>query len=202
MMEGDGKDGWSVSEAAERVETGASPLRAVVADNVRRIRLARGLSLRELSELTGVSKALLSQIERGVANPTIEVLSRVAAALGESFLELARPRLAGPEVLRAGEDAAEGEPSVRTLFGSWERRRFEISEGSIPARTSSVRNSHGAGSVEYAYVVSGAVTLGSAGWSVELGAGDAVRFAGDHDHVYATGELPARVLTLLSFDEI
>ncbi|MEO3785768.1 XRE family transcriptional regulator [Actinocorallia sp. B10E7] len=188
-----------MNEAAEQVEAAGSPLRAVVADNVRRIRLARGLSLRELSELTGVSKALLSQIERGVANPTIEVLSRVAAALGEDFLELARPRLTGPEVLRA-EEAAEAEPSVRTLFGSWERRRFELSEGRIPPHTSSVKNAHGEGSVEYAYVVAGAITLGSQGWSVDLGAGDAVRFAAEHDHVYTTGDEPARVLTLVSFD--
>lgn len=191
-----------MSEAAWRAEGTAPPLRAVVADNVRRIRLARGLSLRELAELTGVSKALLSQIERGVANPTIEVLSRVAAALGESFLELARPRLAGPEVLRrADADAAAGtEPSVRTLFGSWERRRFELSEGDIPPHTSSVRNSHGAGSVEYAYVVAGSVTLSAADWSVSLGAGDAVRFAADHDHVYTTADEAVRVLTLLSLD--
>ncbi len=200
MMGGDGKGGWPVNEAAEQVEAAGAPLRAVVAGNVRRIRLVRGLSLRELSELTGVSKALLSQIERGVANPTIEVLSRVAAALGESFLELARPRMDGPEVLRAGEHAEGAEPSVRTLFGSWERRRFELSEGNIPARTSSVKNSHGAGSVEYAYVVSGAVTLSSAGWSVELGTGDAVRFAAEHDHVYTTGDAAVRVLTLVSFD--
>ncbi len=190
-----------MNEAAEREEAGASSLRSVVAANARRIRLARGLSLRELSELTGVSKALLSQIERGVANPTIEVLSRVAAALGESFLELARPRLDGPEVLRA-ERGAVTEASVRTLFGSWERRRFELSEGSIPARTRSLKNAHGAGSVEYAYVVEGAVTVSAQDWSVELRAGDALRFAAEHDHVYATGDEPVRVLTLVSFDEV
>ncbi|GAA3210491.1 XRE family transcriptional regulator [Actinocorallia longicatena] len=181
-------------------EAAASSLRSVVAGNMRRIRLARGLSLRELSESTGVSKALLSQIERGVANPTIEVLSRVARALGESFLELARPRLMEPQVLRAvagGDDAG-----VRILFASGERLRFEVSEGVIPAGTRSPRSSHGMGSVEHAYIVSGAVSVSSLDWTVELGAGDSVRFAGEHDHVYVTGAEPVRVLTLLSFDEI
>ncbi|MCD0451660.1 XRE family transcriptional regulator [Actinocorallia sp. API 0066] len=194
--------GNAVGGAAAEQGVGGPAPRAVVAENVRRIRLARGMSLRELSEATGVSKALLSQIERGVANPTIEVLSRVAAALGESFLELARPRMAGPEVLRADPDGGAAEQSVRMLFGSWERRRFELSEGWIPAGTRSVKNSHGPGSVEYAYVVSGTVTVAAEGWTVDLGPGDALRFAAEHDHVYTTGPDPARVLTLLSYDEL
>lgn len=191
-----------MGEVVEQVGGGGgAPVRAVVAENVRRIRLARGLSLRELSEATGVSKALLSQIERGVANPTLEVVSRVAAALGESFVELARPRMNGPEVLRA-EPGEESGQVVRTLFGSWERRRFELSEGFVPAGTRSVKNAHGPGTVEYAYVVSGSVTVAAQDWSVDLGAGDAVRFAAEHDHVYTTGAEPARLLTLLSFDEL
>ncbi|ROO88981.1 XRE family transcriptional regulator [Actinocorallia herbida] len=190
-----------MSEVAEFGEPGGVPVRDVVAGNVRRIRLARGMSLRELAETTGVSKALLSQIERGVANPTIDVLSRVAAALGESFVELARPRMAGPEVLRA-EPGVRAEQAVRTLFGSWERRRFEISEGYIPPGTRSVKNAHGPDTVEYAYLVSGSVTVAAGDWSVELAPGDAIRFGAEHDHVYTTAGQPARVLTILSFDEL
>ncbi|MDX6739432.1 XRE family transcriptional regulator [Actinocorallia sp. A-T 12471] len=190
-----------MGEVAEQGESGGMPVRDVVAANVRRIRLARGLSLRELSEETGVSKALLSQIERGVANPTIDVLSRVAVALGESFVELARPRMGGPEVLRA-DRARDAEQAVRTLFGSWERRRFEISEGYVPAGTRSVKNAHGPDTVEYAYVVSGSVTVESADWSVALHPGDAIRFPAELDHVYVTAADPARVLTILTFDEL
>ncbi|GAB2866436.1 XRE family transcriptional regulator [Actinocorallia aurea] len=200
-MGADEKGGRALSEVAEQGEPGGGGVREAVAGNVRRIRLARGLSLRELSEATGVSKALLSQIERGVANPTIDVLSRVAAALGESFVELARPRMDGPEVLRAEPDEEAGQVA-RTLFGSWERRRFEISEGWIPAGTRSVKNAHGTDTVEYAYVVSGSVTVESEGWSVDLAPGDAIRFGAEHDHVYTTGSEPARVLTILSFDEL
>jgi len=184
------------------VTTGqAAGVRGAIAGNLRRTRLARGFSVRELAELTGVSKALISQIERGVANPTIEVLTRLAGSLGLTFAELTRTRLAGFEVLRRGEGppAVAGEMSVRSLFSAADRRRFELAEGDLPPMTRSAKSAHGHGSVEHAYVVSGEVTVETATWSVRLGEGDAVRFESETDHVYATGELGCRVVTLISF---
>ncbi|MEU1735019.1 XRE family transcriptional regulator [Streptosporangium sp. NPDC020145] len=181
----------------------AAGVREAIAANLRRVRLARGLSVRELAELTGVSKALISQVERGVANPTVEVLSRLATALELTFGELTRVNLVGPEVVRRGENAPllVGDSAVRTLFAAPDRRRFELAEGDIPAGTRSAKSSHGRGSVEHAYVVSGEVTVETAEWSVTLAAGDALRFASESDHLYITGALPCRVLTLISFSE-
>ncbi|MEO3860181.1 XRE family transcriptional regulator [Acrocarpospora sp. B8E8] len=181
----------------------AAGVRGAIAGNLRRTRLARGFSVRELAELTGVSKALISQIERGVANPTIEVLTRVAHALGLTFAELTRVHLTGPEVIRRGEGTtvAVGETTVRSLFAAPDRRRFELAEGDLPPMTRSTKSAHGPGSVEHAYVVSGEVTVETSAWSVCLDEGDAVRFAAELDHVYVTGERGCRVLTLLSFSE-
>ncbi|MFF0869582.1 helix-turn-helix domain-containing protein [Nonomuraea sp. NPDC003560] len=180
----------------------AAGVRGALAGNLRRTRLARGFSVRELAELTGVSKALISQIERGVANPTIEVLTRLAGALELTFAELTRTRLAEPEVLRRSEGlpVAVGDTTVRGLFAAADRRRFELAEGELPPLTRSARSAHGHGSVEHAYVVSGEVTVESDTWSVRLGEGDAVRFGAEVDHVYATGERGCRMLTLISYD--
>ncbi|MCK2212264.1 XRE family transcriptional regulator [Actinomadura sp. ATCC 31491] len=181
----------------------AAGVRGAIAANLRRTRLARGFSVRELAELTGVSKALISQVERGVANPTIEVLTRLADALGLTFAELTRVHLAGPEVIRRGEGTpvAVGDTVVRSLFAAPDRRRFELAEGDLPPHTRSARSAHGLGSVEHAYVVAGEVTVETADWSARLGEGDAIRFAAELDHVYVTGEAGCRVLTLLSFSE-
>jgi XRE family transcriptional regulator, regulator of sulfur utilization len=178
-------------------------VRGALAGNLRRTRLARGHSVRELADLTGVSKALISQIERGVANPTIEVLTRLAVALDLTFAELTRTHPAGPEVIRRAENAPEmaGDTAVRSLFAAPDRRRFELAEGDLPPMTNSPKSAHGRGSTEHAYVVSGEVTVATGAWSVTLGAGDAVRFAAEHDHVYTTGELGCRVLTLISFSD-
>lgn len=178
-------------------------VRTAVAVNLRRARLARGMSLRELAEVTGLSKALLSQIERSVANPTVEVLIRIATAVDLTFAELTRSPLIAPEVIRRDEGPAmlDGGVQLRPLFTSSERRRFELAEGVLPPQTRSSKSSHGRGAIEHAMVVEGALTITSQDWSVDLNEGDAMRFSAEHEHVYITGRREARVLTVISFSD-
>lgn len=107
-------------------------VRHAVATHMRRARLARGVSLREMSAATGLSTALLSQIEREVANPTVTVLVRIASFLELSFSDLTRITISEPEIIRADPSTSDGHPRVRTLFDMLERRRFDISEGVLP----------------------------------------------------------------------
>jgi transcriptional regulator with XRE-family HTH domain len=73
-----------------------------IAERLRLERSARGWSLSELSERAGVSKAMLSAIERGEASPTAVLLVRVAAAFGMTLSALiARAELRGGRLLRA-----------------------------------------------------------------------------------------------------
>lgn len=53
----------------------------LVAENIRRFRLERALSLGELARKSGLSKQTLSKIEQGEGNPTVETLGALAAAL-------------------------------------------------------------------------------------------------------------------------
>ena len=70
---------------------------------IRAQRMTAGLSLRELAERTKVSNAYLSQIERGLHEPSISVLTAIAAALDVSLETLlARAGLLGPEGEGAG----------------------------------------------------------------------------------------------------
>lgn len=55
---------------------------------LRRVRSERGLTLEGTAELTGVSKAMLGQIERGESNPTISTLWKISTGLKISFSEL------------------------------------------------------------------------------------------------------------------
>src|ERR1700759_4422891 len=75
----------------------------VLAANLRRLRIARHLSLSELARATTMGKATLSGIENGRANPTVETLAALAAALrvpiGELLEELPLGEL---RVVRAG----------------------------------------------------------------------------------------------------
>jgi len=55
---------------------------------LKQVRAERGMTLEETSSLTGVSKAMLGQIERGKSSPTISILWKISAGLRISFSEL------------------------------------------------------------------------------------------------------------------
>jgi len=55
---------------------------------LKKLRMARGLTLEDLSRMAGVSKSMLSQIEREQANPTIAITWRLATALGVGIGDL------------------------------------------------------------------------------------------------------------------
>ena len=62
--------------------------RELVAWNIRRIRVHREISAEILAADAGVDRAYMSQIERGIANPTIDVLERIATVLHVEMVEL------------------------------------------------------------------------------------------------------------------
>jgi len=56
-------------------------LSQALAANLRRIRIERGLSQEELAAEVGIALTYLGQIERGLRNPTLQVVDRLAATL-------------------------------------------------------------------------------------------------------------------------
>ena len=60
----------------------------IIANNLKRIREKRNLSLDKLSELTGVSKSMIRQIEKGKSSPTISTIWKIANGLKISFSSL------------------------------------------------------------------------------------------------------------------
>lgn len=62
--------------------------RDLVAWNVRRLRVLRGISSEALAAEADVDRAYVSRIERAVANPTIDILERIARVLGVEMAEL------------------------------------------------------------------------------------------------------------------
>jgi transcriptional regulator with XRE-family HTH domain len=59
-----------------------------IASRVRQIRAERGLSLEALAEGSGVSRSMISLIERGESSPTAAVLDKLAAGLGVTLASL------------------------------------------------------------------------------------------------------------------
>lgn len=66
-------------------------MRRLVGQNVKRIRLEKGLTQERFSELSGFTQQYLSDLERGRRNPTVVSLYELAQALGVSHVELVSP---------------------------------------------------------------------------------------------------------------
>lgn len=83
-----------VEPAAIEVDLGA---------RIRALRLARGATLRQMAADAGVTESFLSQVERGVASPSIATVQRIARALGQSIAELFAADERAGSLVRAGE---------------------------------------------------------------------------------------------------
>src|ERR671913_744786 len=77
----------------DTVASGGSTMVAAVASGrlggrVRELRRRRGLTLEELAERSGVSRAMISKLERGEKNPTLVVAAKLADGLGVTLSQL------------------------------------------------------------------------------------------------------------------
>jgi len=169
-------------------ELGAAELAGRVAENLRAQRKRRAMSLDELAQLTGVSRAALSQIETRKTNPTIGVLWKIASGLGITFADLIGETRAELAVLRRGE----AQP-LRSMDGKFESRplmpasgipQVEMYELRLAARARHVSEPHGPGTREIVVVLSGALRMIVGDHSDELGPGDSVVFDANKPHVY------------------
>jgi transcriptional regulator with XRE-family HTH domain len=79
--------------------------RELVAWNLRRIRVARGLAQEALAVDADVDRTYVSRLERNMENPTVGVLQRLAYALGieiVEFFEVPKPGSRRPQPLPSG----------------------------------------------------------------------------------------------------
>jgi transcriptional regulator with XRE-family HTH domain len=184
------------AEPREAAAPGVSDLTPVVGGNLRRLRGQRGLSLEKLSKLSGVSRAMLGQIELGQSAPTINVLWKIASALGVPFSGLISARQEGTvHVLRAGQakllTSHDGAFSSRALFPFDSPRRVEFYQLTLRPGAVEKADAHNPGTVENLVVAQGAVEIEADGRRELLEAGDAIVFEADVPHVYrskASGE--------------
>jgi transcriptional regulator with XRE-family HTH domain len=167
----------------------ASDLAPTVGTNLRRLRLRRGLSLEKLAHSSGVSRAMLGQIELGQSAPTINVLWKIARALDVTFSALITQKgPGGTKVLRRDGSkllsSHDGSFVSRALFPFDEPRRVEFYELKLAARKREDADPHPPGTVENLVVTRGEVEIRVAGEVHRLGTGDAILFEADTPHTY------------------
>lgn len=173
----------------------------LLAANLRRLRIARHLSLSELARGAGMSKATLSGIENGRANPTVETLSTLAAALGVSVAEmLDEPPFGEMRVSRAsGASFIEQDGLRRRPLESLAAAGVvEISEIALAPHQQVELGPGPGGARARLLVLAGQLIAGPVERSTELAAGDYIAFPADVPYVLAAGAKPARALLVSS----
>ena len=155
---------------------------------VKKLRGQKGWSLETLSAACGVSRAMLSQIERGQVNPTLAVTFNIARAFEMSIGELVEmPGVSSSiQVIRASDGAYDfrGDPEcrVRTLSPLNLEKDIEFYEVRL-ARGGVLRSTaHFTGTREFLVVESGRVRIESGQDCEELGRGDSVTYRADVNH--------------------
>jgi transcriptional regulator with XRE-family HTH domain len=169
-----------------------------LATNLRRLRIARHLSLSELARATGMSKATLSGIENGRANPTVETLAGLADALAIPVVELLDELPLGEvRVVRAAKTRIRQRDGIscRVLDPALDGT-VELVEIALEAQEVQELAPKPAGSRTGLVVLAGALIAGPVERSTELGPGDYISFPSDVPHVLAAGRRPCRALLL------
>jgi len=152
---------------------------------LRRLREARGLSQQQMAQLASIPRPTWASLEAGSANPTLGVLTRVAAALQVSIEELIGPPRTACRLYAAGEirerrrQGARLRPLLPEPVPGLDLARIELAPGG-----SMVGVPHTPGTREYLTCERGRLELVASGEHWALAPGDMLVFRGDQRHTY------------------
>ena len=179
----------------------------MVGANLRRLRVKRGLSLERLAQRSGVSRAMLGQIELGRSVPTITLLWKVARALDVTFAALIvrgpelTPRVLSSSGARLLTNQA-GTFTSRALFPSGVPRRSEFYELRLKRGGEEVATPHPPGTTENLIVSAGAIQISVESTVHQLQSGDAIFFTADVPHAYRNvGAVDAVMYLVMSYSD-
>jgi transcriptional regulator with XRE-family HTH domain len=160
----------------------------LVAENLRHIREEKKLSLEKLAELTGVSKSMLGQIERGDSSPTISTVWKIANGLKVSFTSLLDAPQSETTLIRHADIRPmledEGRYQLFPLFPIEAGRRFEVYSIEIQPGGNLTADAHPDGTQEFLTVYNGNLIVRVDEQDYRLKQGDAIRFRADRPHAY------------------
>lgn len=180
------------------------PITMLIAGKLSALRQRARLSLEAAAKLTGVSKSMLAQIERGDVSPTVVTLNKIANGFKVPFTVFlekdeeaaALVRLADIEPLTADNGRFRNYP----LFSYDEKRGFEVYAIELDPGCRMEAPAHPGGTEESIMVCCGMLRVETALGAWDMGEGEALRFQADIPHTYSNGgEAMTRLDMVLSY---
>lgn len=166
-------------------------------------RREQGLSLDAVAKLSGVSRSMVSQIERGESSPTIATLWNLTRALQVDFAGLLESGTTSPriEVLRDAvvpsiDNIGQG-CRVRILSPPEDAGSHEVYELRFEPGGVLDSQPHASGAREHLSVIDGQLTVTSGAASSQVSAGDTARYAADVSHSIVASGGPARAFLVV-----
>lgn len=167
---------------------GSTRLTAVIGDQLRTLRTETGLSLRDLAAQTGLSATLLSQVERGIREPSLKTLRALSTIFGPSAASLLHEQTP----LTAHHSRPDERSRLLMPKGLVQYERLTPSNGQLEVLLGTLGPGHASShepwshvAVECAYVITGTVTVHVADQRFEVQAGEALTFDATLPHRYA-----------------
>ncbi len=153
-----------------------------IAHTLKQLRQEKGLSLDATAKRTGVSKAMLGQIERQESSPTIAKLWQIARGLESSFSAF----FATEPDLCLSDNTFPDDPNMRvtTLFPYHSDTRFEMFEIELRDHHKQMSEPHAFGVIEHVIVIQGKVGVYMDGEWKTVHKGESIRFYADMEHGY------------------
>jgi transcriptional regulator with XRE-family HTH domain len=178
-------------------------LNTIIAANLKRLRTDRKLSLGKLSELCGVSKVMLGQIERGESNPTINTIWKIAAGLKVPYTALIDEPMETNICIRKEDaklqSAADGKYRLYCYFTNHTNQNFELFSVEVDPHTVYESVPHGEKAQEYILIDQGQLTLTIGTTQYVLNAGDSIVFDSMQKHVYFNQKDTLLRMTIINY---
>ena len=159
-----------------------------IGDKIRRARKALGLTLERLAQRCGVSRSLLSQIERGQVNPTFSVVWNLTQALGLDLSELGEESLADGVIEHQHAystptlNSRDGRCTLKLLSPAHTVLTVEWYEVTMQPGGCLESDPHATGTYEHFTCQQGSVEITSGKQRARAGAGDTLRYDADREH--------------------
>ncbi|MEH7482399.1 XRE family transcriptional regulator [Neobacillus drentensis] len=176
----------------------------IIAKNLKAYRESKKLSLEKVAEVTGVSKTMIGQIERGESSPTITTIWKIANGLKISFTSLINNPQPDTKVISLSEVQTlvedKGKYRLYPYFPFEDDRRFEVYSVEIEKGGFLSADSHREGTEEFLTIYDGELTVRVNDVEYTVKKGDSIRFKADRPHTYHnSGETLTRLSMVLYY---
>ncbi|MBU3131856.1 helix-turn-helix domain-containing protein [Clostridium gasigenes] len=163
-------------------------LNLIIGNKLKSIRNERNLSLDEVAKLTGVSKAMLGQIERAQSNPTVSTLWKISTGLKVSFSFFVDENQDDLKVIYQNDINPIIEENNRMklypIFPFDSNKGFEIFTIELGPGCNHISTPHNAGVEEYIIVTEGQIEITINDKKFILQKGNSIRFMANKPHSY------------------